>query len=236
MNDIDDHVESPQQTEEKTEPDYRQTRTYENPEAPRAAEYTADDLRGMLSLPSNEESMFMQILKAILGAVVGAIPGILLWIIIGKAGFIAVICGFVLSGGVVCGYIFMTKDNSIPEKYGIIICAAVIIIGVYIAEKIVWCWVMTDAFQKSLNDLQKEVYSLGEELEMDKSDMDSIIEESIKEEYGFTKGTLSDFFFNFNKTISYLGLSAKYYGNLLECYLFAALGAFSIFKKSGNRF
>ena len=120
--------------------------------AAREQVFTAADVyeAGRLT-PVREESVLAEILKGILGAVVGAIPGVLLWIIIGRVGFIAAICGAVLAGGTVAGYIFMSKDNFLPQHYGVIICLAVIIISVYISQKVVWCWELSDIFQKEFS-------------------------------------------------------------------------------------
>lgn len=237
MNDINDPIAPPPQAAEKIKDENKPVAMMpEKPAQPRAAVYTSADIGDSFSLAGNEDSMFMEALKATLGAVVGAIPGILLWIIIGKVGFIAVICGTVLSGGAVSGYIFMTKDNFLPKKYGIIICAAVVIISVYIAEKIVWCWEMSEQFKRVVATARGAAYGLGEAGGLSDAEIDRIVENSLNEQFGFTEGTFSDFFFNFNKTISYLGLSAKYYFNLLECYLFAALGGLSLFKKSAKRY
>lgn len=237
MSDINDPIAPPPQADEKIQNEDKPVAVIpERSEQPRAAVYTSSDIGDSFSFAGNEDSMLIEILKAILGAVVGAIPGILLWIIIGKVGFIAVVCGIVLSGGAVSGYIFMTKDNFLPKKYGIIICAAVVIISVYIAEKIVWCWEMSEQFKRVVATARDASYSLGKAGGLSDAEIDSIVEKSLNEQFGFTEGTFSDFFFNFNKTISYLGLSGRYYFNLIECYVFAALGGLSLFKRSAKRY
>lgn len=189
----------------------------------------------MENISDGERSIVADILKAVLGAVVGALPGILLWIIIGKVGFIAAICGTILAGGAVAGYTFMTKDNSLSTRTGIIICAAVIIIAIYMAEKIVWCWEMSEQFQRVFTKTRNEAHALGSAGGLTTAEIDRIVDNELREQFGFVKGTFGDFFSNFNKTLYELGLSSRYYINLLECYLFAALGSFSIFKKTSGK-
>lgn len=237
MNDINDPIAPPPQAAEeiKAENEPVVTRT-ENTAQPYAPVYTAADIGDSFSLAGNEDSMLMEVLKAILGAVIGALPGMFLWIIIGKVGFIAAICGTLLAGGTVCGYIFMTKDNFLPQKYEVIICVSVVVIGVFIAEKIVWCWEMSEQFKRVVATARGAAYGLGEAGGLSDAEIDRIVENSLNEQFGFTEGTFSDFFFNFNKTISYLGLSGRYYFNLLECYFFAALGGLSLFKRSAKHY
>ncbi len=194
--------------------------------------FTAADLYDMGGLPdNNEESVMLELIKAVLGAVVGALPGFILWILIGKVGFVAAICGSVLAMGTIAGYTFMTKDNFFPQKYGVIICIAVIVIAVFMADKIVWCWELSDHFKVTVASTKESVYALGDAGGLTTDEIDAIFNEAIKEQFGFTKGTFSDFFSNFNRTLRYLGLSTRYYIDLLISYGFAFLGGFSLFKK-----
>lgn len=181
--------------------------------------------------PAAEGSVVLEVVKAILGAVVGAIPGMLLWILIGKIGFVAVICGMILAVGVTAGYKFMTKDDFLPEIYGVVICVAVIAVSIYLAERIVWSWELSEQFTKYMASLRSEMYELGEAGGMERSEVDEILNDSLKEEFGFYEGTFGECFSNFHKTLSTLGLAGRYFRNLLFCYGIAALGAFSIFKK-----
>ncbi len=194
--------------------------------------YTAADVYDLGRLPdNNNESVVLELVKATLGAVVGALPGLILWILIGKVGFVAAICGSILAMGTIAGYTFMTKDNYFPQKYGVIICIAVIVIAVFMAEKVVWCWELSDQFKVSVTASKEAVYALGDAGGLTTEEMDQIFNESIREEFGFTEGTFGDFFSNFNRTIRYLGLSTRYYIDLLMSYGFAFLGGFSLFKK-----
>ena len=54
-----------------------------------AAEYT---------MPA-EESTLLILGKALLGAMLGAIPAMLLWVVLGKVGYLAAISGFFMMAG-----------------------------------------------------------------------------------------------------------------------------------------
>ncbi|MBQ8960549.1 MAG: hypothetical protein IJ071_04945 [Ruminococcus sp.] len=185
--------------------------------------------------PVHEDSVLMEIFKGILGAVVGAIPGVLLWILIGRVGFIAAICGAILAGGTVAGYIFMSKDNFLPQSYGVIICLAVIIIAVFLAQKIVWCWEIADVFERYFGDYRKEMYEVGDAAGMSRSEVDAVIDSTIKEEFGFSDVSFGNCFSNFGRMLGNLGMRGKYFLNLLECYGFAALGGGSLFAKFAKK-
>ena len=204
--------------------------------APQERVFTAADVyeAGKLT-PIREDSVLNEVLKGILGALVGAVPGILLWVVIGRVGFIAAICGAVLAGGTVAGYIFMSKDNFLPQHYGVIICLAVIIISVYISQKVVWCWELSDIFAKEFSSYRKEMYNYGDSVGMTRSEIDSIINQSIRDEFGFSELSFSNCFSNFGKVLSALDCRGKYYISLLECYAFAALGGGSLFTKFARK-
>ena len=198
--------------------------------------FTAADVyeAGKLA-PIQEESVLMEIFKGILGAVVGAIPGVLLWIIIGRVGFIAAICGAVLAGGTVAGYIFMSKDNFLPKHYGVIICLAVIVIGIFLAQKIVWCWEIADVFDRYMKDYRNEMYGLGDAAGMTRAEIDSVIDQTVKEQLGVTDLSFGSCFSNFGRLLKGLDLKGKYALSMLECYGFAALGGGSLFTKFAKK-
>lgn len=164
--------------------------------------------------PIKERSIVEDILKGVLGACIGALPGLLLWILIGKIGFIVSICGLILAVGTVGGYYFMTNDKDLSPTVGAVVCILVIVIGIFFAEKIVWCWEMTDQSQK----FKQEYYA-------------TMAEFGLEEEFGFTEGTFSDFFNNFHHTLDVLDLENKYRSELIRCYIFAAIGASSFILK-----
>ncbi|HRR75453.1 MAG: hypothetical protein IJK31_08795 [Ruminococcus sp.] len=211
----------------RKKPDY--TAGYEAP-AKEASFNSADILRSAKAFevkPEKEESIVLNILKGILGAFIGCIPGFLLWILIGRVGFIASICGMVLALGAVAGCWFFTKDDDLSPVVIGVITVCVIIFTIYLAEKIVWCWELSDAFQKYEADLRQEMYDYGGSVNVSSDEVDKITDTYIKEEFGFTKGTFSDFFSNFSKTLDLLELKKRYVKHMFECYGMAALGGAS---------
>lgn len=57
----------------------------------------------------------------------------------------------------------------------------------------------------------------------------------IKAEYGFTKGTFGDFFFNFGKVLKACDSTGRYIFDLVLSYLLAFVGGASYLKKFGKR-
>lgn len=185
----------------------------------------------MTGLPA-EDSQFTELLKGILGAVVGAIPGFVLWILIGRLGIIAAVCGALLAGGAVWGYIFMTKDGLLDEKYCLIVCIAVCLIAIYFAQRIIYCWVLSDAFDQFRKALVESAAAFGEVGGYTHEQVETKVDRLILDEFGFTEGSFSNFFSNFGKVKKALGMGGRFYFRLVEGYAFGFLGGFGIFKKS----
>ena len=78
----------------------------------------------------NKES---DIVKGTIGAVLGSIAGVILWILIYKAGYIAAIAGFVIALGALKGYEKLGKNLN---KKGVISSIIVIVIMVWLANRI----------------------------------------------------------------------------------------------------
>lgn len=99
-----------------------------------------------------EESTAVTLLKALLGAVVGSLPAVFLWIVLGKAGYVAAIAGFFMFLGelIACNK-FTSKSRSMNIWAGVVICAIVMIINVYLCERFVWSWEMSDVFNEYSN-------------------------------------------------------------------------------------
>ncbi len=193
--------------------------------------YSSADVYDVGTLGSSDGSIVAKILIASMGAVIGAIPGTLLWIIIGKVGFIAALCGALLAGGVVCGYQFVTKDNEISPTVGITVCLVVITVAILLATRIIWCWKLSDQFKLEVKDWSAEVYELADELEYDRSETDKIIEATLIEEFGFSEGTFSEISDHFGDLLEKLDLRGKYIQDLLISFAFAIAGGGSLFKK-----
>lgn len=194
-------------------------------------------------LPSSsggERSIMTDILKAVLGALVGAIPGMALWVIIGKTGYIASVCGLLLAAGIVFGYTFMTKDDGIPLSWGVVICLVIMVSAVYFAERIVWTWEMVDAFKalkpvtRDLFSLSSDLYGYSDEL-IESFDIDKAVDSYMKSEFGFSEGTFGNCWSNFNKVIEATGSKSEFHSDLFMSYAFSALGGGSLFYKFARK-
>ena len=105
-----------------------------------------------------EESTAVTLLKALLGAVVGSLPAVFLWIVLGKAGYVAAIAGFFMFlGSIIACDKFTSKSSNMNIWAGVVICAVVMIINVYLCERFVWSWEMSDA----LNEYSEGEYHIG---------------------------------------------------------------------------
>ena len=69
------------------------------------------------------------------GALIGALLGTVIWCFIGSFGVISYIGGFMMCLGVFGGYYLLGKGAS---KAGLLICAVVLLISVYIAVRMKW--------------------------------------------------------------------------------------------------
>jgi len=76
-----------------------------------------------------------ELLKGILGAVCGALLGLIVWVIIYKLGFISAFGGFVIAFGTLFGF---EKMGKILNKKSAIICIIIIILTVWLANKVSW--------------------------------------------------------------------------------------------------
>ncbi|MBR5165660.1 MAG: hypothetical protein IKW87_08920 [Ruminococcus sp.] len=215
------------------EPASRPSDSYAPADAAKEAVFSADDVYFMGKLPAGgESSMFISLLKAIAGALVGALPGLLLWIIVGRFGFIAPLCGGVLALGTVAGYTFMSKDGELPSIYGIISCIAIIVVSIFLAEKVVYCWKMADMFPQIIATIKEPLYVLGEAGGLERSTVNEIVDENLKEGLGFSESSFSNFFFNFSRSLRYFGLTGRYYFNLVLSYAVAAAGSYWMYRKA----
>lgn len=70
------------------------------------------------------------VILGLIGALIGTIPGIILWVIIGQLGYIAALCGALISLGALLGYAFFGKRFSTG---GMIISGLIIILATFLA-------------------------------------------------------------------------------------------------------
>lgn len=96
----------------------------------------------------HEESAALTVFKGVIGAVIGSVPSMFLWVVLGKAGYVAALSGFFMILGEMYACDFMTrKSRQMNIEAALIICAVVMIAAVYICERIIWSWELTDLLQ-----------------------------------------------------------------------------------------
>jgi hypothetical protein len=70
------------------------------------------------------------VILGLIGALIGTIPGIILWIIIGQLGFVAALCGALISLGALTGYAYFGKGFG---RAGMVISGLTIILAAFLA-------------------------------------------------------------------------------------------------------
>jgi len=165
-------------------------------------------------------SKLVPILKAVLGAVVGAIPGVILVILVAKMGFVASICGAAMAIGIFAGYTFMTKDGEIDTKTGLLICAIVMIVGIYFAVRTSWCMEIATLLQDQLGFTKGSLTS----------EESSILYEIL----GIRDTSFSEISSEFSVLLDKCDAKGDFIGSLAENAVFAALGGIGTFAKFGK--
>lgn len=92
----------------------------------------------------NEET---PVFKPILGAVIGSIPGMILWTIAGYFGITWALLGLLIVAGTLIGYEKM--GGSVVSLAGLITCAAVILITVYLGAHLSWSMLLHKAYAEA---------------------------------------------------------------------------------------
>lgn len=186
-----------------------------------------------------DESPVITLVKGIIGAIVGALPGMLLWIILGKFGFIASACGLLLTLGIVFGCEKMTEKGELSFVIKAVICLIVMIAAVYFAERIVWTWALAEQFKDFAPRFKSELISYVQTNYPDfsLSDIETVVTDeyvknSMVEEFGFADGTFSDCFSHFGSLLDRIELKGRFMVSLGKSYLFAFLGGGMALAKS----
>lgn len=186
----------------------------------------------------SDESSVTTILKGIAGAIIGVLPGMLLWIILGKLGFVASSVGLLMAGGIVFGYTYMTKKGEVPIAISIVICAVVMIASIYLAERIGWTWELAELFKDELPAFKDSIYSdvIAEYPGITRAEIDEAwgvnwFEEMLTEDLGFSTPTFGNCFKNFSGLLEYLEVKSDFVISLVKSYAFGLVGGLAIFAK-----
>ena len=168
----------------------------------------------------SQDTDFVSLIKGIIGALVGAIPGVLLIILLARAGFIAAACGALMAAGMILGYKTMTRNNPPSETTGILVCGIIMIIGVYIAVRTSWCMEISSIMQ--------------EYLEISPGSLTTEQSNILYEFYGVRDVSFSECSSNFWTMLDKVEIRGKFIFSLFENLIFAVAGGFGAFAKLGN--
>ena len=172
-----------------------------------------------------KDTEFMTAVKGGIGAIIGAIPGMLLMIMVARFGFIAAICGAAMAFCIFFGYKLMTRNSWVSAKVGIVICAVVMIIAVYLSVRISWTLALQEAIQEADSAMRS---LLGSEYS---GETKTFIKEIVGGDGEISFGNCWD---NFGNIMDMLNMNGRYIGSLAENYVFAAIGGIGTFMKFGR--
>lgn len=109
-----------------------ETSNYTNPYASTGSQFTA---------PAPKSNLIAGLVGAFLGSLIGGI----LWVIIYKLGFIAGLAGAVAAICAMKGYEMLGK---VLDKKGVICSIIIVLITIFLANKIAWSWEIYDVYTK----------------------------------------------------------------------------------------
>lgn len=183
------------------------------------------------------ESKIITVLKGLLGAVIGAIPGMLIWIILGKIGFVFSAVGILIGLGIIMGFAFFTKNADVPLWLMLVIFFGVFAAAMILSEKIVWTWELADTFKEYLPTYREDIITGAlAESDMTRAEVESILTdelftEIVEENFGVKEGTFGECFSHFNTLLENLDMKGKYIASLAQSSLFGIIGGISVFVK-----
>lgn len=150
--------------------------------------------------------------KGCIGALIGALIGGAAIFLIGKAGFIASLSGFVLA---FLTFFLYEKMGGGLSKKGLIVCLILILVVPYLAHRLVWANAYVDSFN--------EIFSTH--------GMDPLLGiRMINNTYGtdMQDNTLFEILGNLDKLLEIDGINEDFIGDLVKLYGFTILGGASL--------
>lgn len=84
----------------------------------------------------------------LVGAFLGSLIGAVLWVLIYKLGFIAGLAGAVTAVCALKGYELLGK---VLDKKGVICCVIIVVITIFLANKIAWSWEIYEVYTSDFN-------------------------------------------------------------------------------------
>ncbi|MBR4627834.1 MAG: hypothetical protein IKO47_09075 [Ruminococcus sp.] len=170
-------------------------------------------------------------LYGVLGAFLGSLPGMTVWIILGKFGIRSMILGFFLAAGTVWGFGRMTRNRPLRRCWGILICTVIMTVSVYLTQRIIWTWSITESFSDTIAYLNEQVYAAtqGNTNVTEESVRKSVAALNLKT-FGFAEPSFGNCFTHFYDLIGFFGVKKDFFTSLVESYISAILGAASLMK------
>lgn len=190
-----------------------------------------EDYSDLRLYPEKKSSNLVALLLGTVGAIIGAIPGGILWVLLGKIGIIASAAGLVMMAGIIIGFTLLSGIGG-GEAHGVaalLVCVIVGVIAVSISSKIVYVGLMVKGLHEAVPMMRNEVVQELESSGMDVSQVeymltDEMMESYLCEAFEITEISTSECSRNFSRILDLLEMKGEYAGNLVKCYLFAALG------------
>ncbi|MDE6787885.1 MAG: hypothetical protein K2J47_01005 [Ruminococcus sp.] len=187
------------------------------------------------------ESKVITALKGLLGAIIGAVPGMLIWIILGKIGFVFSAVGILIGLGIIMGFAFFTKNADVPLWIMFVIFFGVFAVAMILSEKIVWTWELASTFKEYLPVFREDIIAgaIAEDSTLTRTEVENILTdelftEIIEENFGIKEGTFGECFSNFSTLLENLDMKGKYIASLAKSSLFGIIGGIGIFAKMGK--
>lgn len=109
--------------------------------------YVSDDIflnEGQQEPQKKEEIPKSNFIAGTAGAVLGAIPGVILWVLIGRLGYISGLAGVVIAVCVMWGYL---KLGHSLDKKGVACTVIIMIFSIYFSNRLTWTWEVYDVLK-----------------------------------------------------------------------------------------
>ncbi len=167
----------------------------------------------------------------LLGAFLGSLPGMTVWIILGRFGIRSMILGFFLAAGTVWGYGRMTRRRPLRRGWGILICTVIMTVSVYLTQRIIWTWSLTESFRDTIDYLNEQVLAATQgETSLSEESVRRSVEALNMKTFGFAEPGFANCFTHFYDLIDFFGVKRNFFTSLVESYISAVLGAASLMK------
>lgn len=194
---------------------YEQASTYGYSSAMTQQPYMSVKERRAAMSTSEDENMIM----GAIGAVLGASLGVLVWYLIGLAGYISFIGGLAIVAGAFFGYLLLGKGF---DKGGALVVGIVVIMSVFVGTRLLYGHAICEAFNEIVNTAISEGY--------DPDDINYDVIPSLME----ASFTDFDYYMDALYSIDH-SIKSDYNAMLAESYVFVGVAAIVFFVRRKQR-